>query len=217
MKMFYELPAANGSDAEMLDKMRIRELVEYDRYCADYGLKEQERELWFKDGRLFTTWFDGNIEEYIGNPNISPEPAPADEPQETHNHRINNTVVWLNGNRAIAEIVCFLNFRTQIAWEWMDSQCWCRFHYRVEKRDGKWGILYFEGIYEKDRMDPVFQDAGLKVPRESLMKYRPINWNMALRRGEFLGGISTSDRWAGADKPETVQKLYEESSEWLGL
>ena len=34
MKMFYELPMANLSDEEMFEKMRIRELVEYDRYCC---------------------------------------------------------------------------------------------------------------------------------------------------------------------------------------
>ena len=37
MKMFYELPMGNLSDAEMMDKARVRELVEYDRYCRVYS------------------------------------------------------------------------------------------------------------------------------------------------------------------------------------
>lgn len=215
MEMFYELPMVNLTDAEMFDKMRVKELVEYDRYCCDYGLKEEERKLWHQDGRLFTTWFDGPIGEYLGSPTIAPKPTPPGEPRESHQHRINNSVVWLKGNRAVAELLCFLNFRTKLAWEWMDSQCWCRMHYRAEKREGRWGIVYFEGIYEKDRMDPVFNDSTFTIPREAVTKYRPINWNMALRRDAFIGGLKNADKWAGADKPETVQRLYEESSAWL--
>ena len=44
MKMFWELPMGNVTDAEMLDKMRVRELVETDRYCRDYHHFEKERE-----------------------------------------------------------------------------------------------------------------------------------------------------------------------------
>ena len=150
MKMFYEAPMGNLSGEEMLEKIRIREIVEYDRYCTDYGLKEQQRALWHEDGRLFTTWFEGSINDYLGNPTIRSKELPkTHQPEESHGHRINNTVVWLNGEKAVAEVLCFLNFRTEIQGEWMDSQCWCRMHYRLERRADRWGILYFEGIYEK--------------------------------------------------------------------
>ena len=46
--MFYDIPMVNLSDAEMLDKARVRELVEYERYCrdySDYGTKQAERRL----------------------------------------------------------------------------------------------------------------------------------------------------------------------------
>ncbi|MDO4333403.1 MAG: hypothetical protein Q4C58_12075 [Eubacteriales bacterium] len=217
MKYFYEAPMGNLSAEEMTEKARIREIVEYDRYCTDYGYKRQQKKLWHEDGRLFTTWFEGPVSEYLGNPTITPkENISPDSPAESHGHRVNDTIVWLNGNKAIAEILCFLNFRTEIKGEWMDSQCWCRMHYRLEKRDGKWGILYFEGIYEKDRMDPVFMDSTLTVTRQELMRFRAINWNMAYRRSN-IGGLKNADRWAGSDKPETIEKLYRESSEWFGL
>jgi hypothetical protein len=217
MKMFYELPMVNLTDDELFEKMRVRELVEYERYCCDYGHKEEQRSCWHEDGQLFTTWFKGPVGEYLGNSTIAPKPVEMGEPIESHNHRINNTVIWLKNNRAIAEMLCYLTFRTKLGWDWMDTQCWCRMHVRAEKRNGKWGLVYFEGIYEKDRMDPVFGDSKFKIPREELKKYRPINWNMAMRRGAFLGHISNSEQWAGADKPETIAHLYEESSRWIGL
>ena len=34
-------------------------------------------------------------------------------------------------------------------------------------------------------------------------------------RGNFLGATENPDSWAGADRPETVQRLYDETSEWL--
>ena len=53
MRMFYELPAGNFTVEEMLDKACVRELVETDRYCRDYGHFEQERACWFEDGKVF--------------------------------------------------------------------------------------------------------------------------------------------------------------------
>ncbi len=217
MKLFFEAPMGNLSAEELIEKMKIREIVEYDRYCTDYGRKEEQRKLWHPDGRLFTTWFEGPVSEYLGNPVVMPkETVPLNTPVESHGHRVNDTIVWLNGDRAIAEVICFLDFRTLIKDVWMDSQCWCRMHYRLEKRDNRWGILYFEGIYEKDRMDPVFSDEPLTVTRQELQQYRTINWNMAYRRG-VIGGLKNADRWAGSDKPETLERLYRESSEWFAL
>ena len=73
-----------------------------------------------------------------------------------------------------------------------------------------------EGIYEKDRMDPVFGDSRFFIPREELGGHRPINWNMAVRRNGI--GHETDEReWAGVDRPETLGRLYEESSVWLGM
>lgn len=216
MKMFYEAPMANLSDEEILEKQKIRELVEYDRYCYDYKLKEEQCKLWHEDATLLVTWFKGTFQEYINSSPVK-NPAPLEERVlESHHHRVNDTIVWLNGNKAIAEVLCFLNFRSKIAGEWMDLQCWVRFHYRLEKRGGKWGILYFEGIYEKDRLDPVFQDCEWKIPRQEVMKHRPINWYMSVR-GEYLGAAENPDSWAGWDRPETVQRLYDESSVWFGL
>lgn len=222
MKWFYELNNRNLSREDEMDVMRIKELVEYERYCTDYGLKKQQTELWFEDGRIVTTWFDGLFADYQkAHPtslNDFGEPMPEDKKiRHIVNHRVNSTVVWKKDDRAIAELLCFLNFRAKIGWEWMDIQCWCRMHYRVEKREGKWGIVYFEGIYEKDRMDPVFMDSRLVIPREKLMTYRPNNWNMALRRGVFEGGSSDPGKWAGPDKKETIEDIYMESSRFLGL
>lgn len=217
MKMFYEIPTTNLSPEQMMEKLQIKELVEYERYCCDYNLKEEQKKLWFQDGTIFTTWFKGSFEDYIkASPVHRDDSLPGhDETKPSANHRINNTVVWLNGERAVAELVCFLDFRAKLGFEWIDLRCWCRMHYRLEKREGKWGIVYFEGIYEKDRMDPVFNDSTYNVPQSFMEKYRPNSRCMAFRRDVFEGGLNNYAEWAGPDRPETIRRLYEESSAWL--
>lgn len=212
MKMFWEVPMNGLPDTEIIEKLRIKELVEYDRYCYDYGHKEIQRGLWFDDAALFTTWFQGGVDAYLAS---TPAPKDPADRMSSHAHKVNNTVVWLNGNRAVAELVCSLNFRNKLREEWVDVQCFCRMHYRVEKRGGRWGIVYFEGIYEKDRLDPVFGDSDFFVPEAELREHRPINWNMAVRRGKYLGHETDEAKWAGSDIPETINRLYEESSRWL--
>lgn len=212
MRMFYELPMGNLSDAELLDKARVRELVEYDRYCRDYGHFAEERQCWFEDGQVFASWFKGPIDEFLA------KSSRKDKTPSTH--KIYNTPVWLNGNRAVAECICVINFRTELEGELVDLNVWSRLHFRVEKRDGKWGLVYFEGIYERDRLDPAFGDSTFCISREELRKFRPCNWNQCARLSKyngdpFGGGLKNADEWAGPDKPETVLRLYEESSNWI--
>jgi hypothetical protein len=212
MKMFYEVPMGNPSETEVLDKVRVRELVEFDRYCRDYGLFPQERACWFDDGEVFATWFKGPIDRFIANSSRKDKASAF--------HKINNTMVWLNGNKAIAECLCIIQFRTNLNNEPVDLHVWGRLHFRAEKRDDKWGLVYFEGIYEKDRIDPVFLDSEFSIPRNELMEFRPCNWNQCFRLARtsadaFGGGLKNANEWAGSDKPETIQRLYNASSEWF--
>ena len=212
MKMFYEIPAGNFSMEEMLDKACVRELVEIDRYCRDYGHFDQERALWFDDGEVFATWFKGPVDEFIEKSSRKDKGPSA--------HKIFNVPVWLYKNRAIAECLCKITFRADLGGELVDLCVYSRLHFRAEKREGRWGLVYFEGIYEQDRLDPVFGDSTFVIPREELQQFRPCNWNQCYRLAKynadpFGGGLKNADEWAGPDKPETIQRLYEASSAWL--
>ena len=113
-----------------------------------------------------------------------------------------------------------ITFRVELDGEPVDLCVHSRLHFRAEKREGKWGLVYFEGIYERDRIDPIFGDSNFFIPREELKKFRSCNWNQCARLAlysadPFGGGLANADQWCGADKPETIQRLYNESSEWL--
>ncbi len=216
MKMFYETDCINLSDAEMLERQRVANLAEYDRYLRDYH-RDLEPSIWFEDGRCFTTWFKGPVNEFFSS-SFKPGGSSYGETEDTMRrggHRVNNTVVWLNGNRAIAEVMCILTIRSKVKGDWFDGQVWGRMHYRAEKREGKWGLVYFEGIYEYDRLDAVFHDCDVEIPREELLTYRNNNFYMAYRQNQDQGRVLRSDEWVGPDKPETFRRLYEESSRWF--
>lgn len=216
MKMFYDVDIVNLSDSEMLDRQRVAALCEYDRYLRDYN-RGLEPSLWFDDGTCFTTWFKGPVHEFFSS-SFRPGGIDYDSYEDTMRrggHRVNNTVVWLNGNRAVAEVMCTLTIRSKIRGEWFDGAVCGKMHYRAEKRDGKWGLVYFEGIYENDRLDPVFHDCKVKVPKNELMQFRNNNFYQAWRQKEDQGKVLNAEEWAGPDKPETLQRLYEESSKWF--
>lgn len=211
MKMFYEEPMGNCTLEERLEKENIRELVEYERYCRDYQLFDIERTLWWDDGMVYATWCKSTVDDWL---------TQSRNKGKAGCHKVHNTVIWLNGNKAIAEVVCVLAFRSVLDDEMVDIDVESRLHFRVEKRDGKWGILYFEGIYEKDRMNTVFDDSTYTIPREELQQFRPCNWHQTYRLkkhqpAKYATGQENANDWCGEDRPETIERLYKESSEWF--
>ncbi|MCD8133548.1 MAG: hypothetical protein LUE19_06815 [Clostridiales bacterium] len=141
MKMFYDVDIVNLSDSELLDRQRVAALCEYDRYLRDYN-RELEPTLWFEDGTCFTTWFRGDVNEFFRS-SFRPGGTDYDSYEDTMRrggHRVNNTVVWMNKDRAVAEVMCTLTIRTKIKGEWFDGAVCGKMHYRAEKRDG-WGLV----------------------------------------------------------------------------
>jgi hypothetical protein len=49
--------------------------------------------------------------------------------------------------------------------------CTGRFYFFIEKRNGRWGLVLFKPIFEKDRLDPVDPSATLKLDKELLSRY----------------------------------------------
>ena len=56
--------AANDLD-QLLDKLRIREVVENWVVFRDSGKWEEFKSVWHSDGVMMATWFQGPFEEFI--------------------------------------------------------------------------------------------------------------------------------------------------------
>jgi hypothetical protein len=94
----------------------------------------------------------------------------------------------------------------------VDVVCWGRFYDFFEKRDGRWGIVRRQPIYEKDRLDPVDPSATLHLDRAVLDRfpegYRHLGY---LQHGN---GFTVRLGLPGLRGPE-VEKLYREGQAWL--
>ncbi|MDR3296324.1 MAG: nuclear transport factor 2 family protein [Clostridiales Family XIII bacterium] len=211
-KFFYEVPMGANTPEKMLDKFNIRELIEFERYCRDYEYYDEERALYFDGAKVWTSWFKGDVDGFV---NKSREMAKVKN--HPSKHKISNVVIWLNGNKAIAECICTIQLRDMLGDELVDLHSYVRLHYKAEKNgDGIWKIRSFQGIHEKDTLASAFNDGKWAAPREEVQKYRPCFWNMMYRQHIFNPADNKpQDDSVGEDIPTTVRNLYEESSRWF--
>lgn len=204
--MFYECPMGENSVEDVVDKINIREIVEYDRYCRDYFHLDEMRKLYYDDASVGVSWTKGGINNYIEG---------SKNPKAPAKHKIFDVIIWKHGNRAIAESIQSIQIRCPLEGDVVDMATHMRKHYRLEKREDCWKIVSANPIYEKDTMFSIYTDGTFRADREELSKLRPSYCNLMLRRIKYGG--HPDDTCAGEDRPDLVQALYEESSRWLGV
>ena len=70
-------------------------------------------------------------------------------------HFLGGTSVDVAGDRAIAQTKMTISQRAAVEGVECDVVCTGRFYDFLERRDGRWGMVLRQPIYEKDRLDPV--------------------------------------------------------------
>ena len=119
----------------------------------------------------------------------------------------------ITGDRAIAQTKMTISQRAKVHDILVDVTATGRFYDFLSKRNDRWGIVRRQGIYEKDRMDPVDPTAHLELEPGLLSEF-PEGYR-------HLGYLQTQ---AGFDvkksglplmKGPEVEKLYAEGAAWL--
>ena len=205
--MIFDCKMGQNTPEDLLDKENIRELVEYERYCRDYEHWEQMRACYFDDATVCTSWTTATIDEFVEGSKKRAGIPPR--------HKIFNTLVWKNGDRACAECIAVIQIRCELDGDTVDMSTHTRIHFRLEKRAGIWKICHMSGVYEKDMMHSAYANGTFTTTPELLAPYRPSYANMMYRQIRY-GGHPNPDM-IGEDRPETVTAMYEESSAWLGV
>jgi hypothetical protein len=188
------------------DRRIIRELVENWVVWRDAGLWDRFRTVWHDDGVMNATWTQGTVDEFIAMSR-----AGFEKGVNVH-HFLGGTSIDVKGDRAIAMTKMTIAQRAEVHDVLVDVVCTGRFYDFFERRDGRWGLVLRQPIYEKDRMDPVDPAARLELDPSVLGGYPEGYRHLAYLQSR--NGMDVKRDMPGVRGPE-VEALYARGKAWL--
>jgi hypothetical protein len=189
------------------DKLIIRELLENWAVWRDARLWDQFRTVWHADGVMFTTWTGGiPFEEFIRR---------NDEGWAKGVrilHFLGGSAIEVQGDRSIAQTKMTISQRASVDGVTGDVLCTGRFYDFFERRDGRWGLVLRQPIYEKDRFDPVDPAATVKLNQDLLKSFPEGYRHLAYLQTKI--GYKVKPDMPGIEGPE-LDALYARGVRWL--
>ncbi len=193
-------------DRETADRLAVRDLVENWAVWRDAGDWERFRTVWHDDGRMMATWFQGPADDFI---RVSRE---GFERGVSILHFLGGTAIDLAGDRAIAQTKMTISQRAEVDGVVCDVVCTGRFYDFLERRDGAWGIVLRQPIYERDRLDPVDPSASLRLDGALLAQFPEGYRHLAYAQTRI--GFEVKRDMPGLTGPK-VDALYASGAGWL--
>ena len=191
---------------QLPDRWAIRELIEGWVVWRDGGNWEQLRACWHDDGRMMATWFQGTADEFI---------------QVCRDgfslgmrgwHLLGGMAIELQGHRAVAQTKVTLASRSEVAGVLCDVVCTGRFYDMLEERDGRWGLVLRQPVYEKDRIDTVDPAAHVELEQDLLLQFPEGYRHLAYVQTK--AGYNVNRNLPGLSGPE-IDALCRQGAGWL--
>jgi hypothetical protein len=192
--------------SESEERLAIRDLLENRVVWRDAGDWERFRTVWHDDGRMMATWFQGSADEFIA---VSREGMRRGV---SILHFLGGTAIDRAGERAIAQTKMTISQRAELDGVLCDVVCTGRFYDFLERRDGRWGIVLRQPIYEKDRLDPLDPSLTPALDRARLERFPAGYRHLAYLQAGL--GFEVKPDMPGLTGPE-VERLYERGARWL--
>jgi len=156
-------------DDGMQERLAIRELVENWAVWRDAGDWDRFRTVWHDDGRMMATWFQGGADEFI---RVTKE---GWEKGVSILHFLGGSSIDVRGPRAIAQTKMTISQRGAVDGVACDVVCTGRFYDFLEKRKGRWGLVWRRLTYEKDSILPINPNEAPKLDLALLDRF-PIGY-----------------------------------------
>ncbi len=189
-----------------IDHRLIRELLQNWAIWRDAGDWERFRSVWHSDGRMMATWTQGTADEFIA---ISKEGWAKGV---STLHFLGGISIDQVGDRAVSQTKMTISQRAEVDGVLCDVLCTGRFYDFLEKREGRWGMVLRQPIYEKDRMDPVTPGAVPALDHALLQHFPEGYRHLAYLQTRI--GYSVKTDMPGVKGPE-VETLYKRGAAWL--
>jgi hypothetical protein len=193
---------------DISDTDAIRQIVENWAVWRDAGDWDRFATVWDADGWMYATWFQGPFRDFI---EIS---RAGFEKGVSILHFLGGCTCDVSGTRAIAQTKMTISQRAPVHGVVVDVVCTGRFYDFFDKRDGRWGIVRRQPVYEKDRMDPVDPSAVLTLDREHLGRFPEGYRHLAYLQEK--SGFLVRNRQLPGLKGAPIERLYAQGKAWLG-
>jgi hypothetical protein len=191
---------------DIVERLRIRELIENWAIWRDAGDWERFATVWHDDGVMMATWFQGPASEFI---RVTKEGWAKGV---SILHFLGGTSIDLAGDRAVAQTKMTISQRGSVHGVQCDVVCTGRFYDFIEKRAGRWGVVLRQPIYEKDRVDAVDPAAALSLDQNKLAEFPQGYRHLAYMQTQI--GYAVKRDMPQLTGPE-VEKLYARGTAWL--
>ena len=192
--------------AAAADKVTIRQLVENWAVWRDARLWDRFRTVWHPEGRMMATWFQGGFEEFI---KVNDEGWARGV---RILHFLGGSSIDVAGHRGIAQTKMTISQRAPVEGVICDVVCTGRFYDFFERRDGRWGLVLRQPIYEKDRLDPVDPSAELVLDPDLLKRFPEGYRHLAYLQSKI--GYKVKPDMPGIEGAE-LDALYARGARWL--
>lgn len=189
------------------DTVAVTQLVLQERQGRDRGWWQQMRGCLAADARITLSWFRGTGTDFVTR---SEEMVRSGT---TSTHRLGPPVVHVSGDRALVEVPATIKARVDIGGLTADLASNTRILYRAERRHGRWWLVALDTIYENDTLTPVIPGTVPAVDADRLAHFREPYQLLAYHLDSL--GYEVAEDLYGDDRPQEVERLYDEAFAWL--
>ena len=190
----------------LMERMAIHELVQNWVLWRDAGDWERFATVWHDDGRMNATWFQASAADFIDGCRKGFDKGIIGL------HTLGGITVEVQGIRAVAQSKMQIIQRGDVDGIEVDVTCFGRFVDALEKRDGRWGIVQRQPIYELDRMTAVNPAEIPQLDKELLSSF-PVGYRH-LAYLQTKVGFAVYNNLPGTRGPE-IDALTARMKEWL--
>jgi hypothetical protein len=193
--------------SDLEDRLAVEALLNNWAVWRDAGDWQRFRSVWHDDGRMMATWFQGSADDFIAASREGWSKGVSIL------HFLGGIAIDIASPRAVAQTRMTISQRARVHDVLCDVVCTGRFYDFLEKRDGRWGLVLRQPIYEKDRLDPVDPAARLSLDPNLLERFPEGYRHLAYLQTQI--GYEVKVDMPGLKGPE-VEALYERGRAWLG-
>ena len=201
-----------GVRQRMTDYEAIQNLIVGERLYRVSHRNAELAQCYAEDAQIHTSWQQGGVSSFVGQ-------APTEAQAAANLPNINRCTPPLihfsdvSPRRALVEYPSTTTRGVIVNGVEAMLTSYMRLVYRVEKQGDEWKITAMTSVNECDELSPVVPGQNLKVKLKDVKDLRVSYRWLAYTRLKAGGTVNNGE--LGTDRPEELNKFYEEEYKWL--